>query len=919
MIGETLAHYKILEQLGAGGMGEVYLAQDCKLERRVALKVLPPDLASSDERLERFEREAKALAALDHPNIVHIYSVESAVIQLPAASSQPPAADSRQPAAGSRLGGRVVHFMTMQLVEGKPLSEVIPEGGLGLDHFLEISAQLADALAAAHDKGVTHRDLKPANVMVTDAGEVKVLDFGLAKLQRQEADLGATQRPTELMTQEGMIVGTVPYMAPEQVQGKVADGRSDIFSLGVIFYEMATGVRPFGGDTAADLISSILRDTPSTVSELQPELPPELGRLVSRCLEKDPRQRYQSSLDLHNELRELTAELASAELTASSTRAAASARSIRWLIPALGAMVIMLLLVMALVLRDRWVRPGTGAPTEQVTSAGAAVEVKLVSKRILVVPFDNRTGDPSLDSVGLMAADWITQGLAHTELVQAVPSMTALSADRYVDDEKGNLEPLDRVRLLAEGTAAGTVVTGALYRQGDELLFSAEVSDAVAATLVQSLQPVRAPLDDPLSAVEELRERVTAAVAAHLDPRLASLGRQGGLPSFQAYSEYARGLELFVQMQFAEAAVHWERAAEMNSEFRNALLPAAMAYLNMGAYAKADALVQEVAASRESLSILDQLFLERLEATFQYDYTRALGAMRRSAEINPQGPGAFDAAALAMAVNRPREGVTRLLALDPERGFFRGFLPYGHYLTEAYHLLADYPDELAAARSARERYSLALAPLYWQARALAGLGDVEEVDRLIEAVAAESPRDVSPGWVMRRTAAELLVHGHEHASRLVAQRALDWYSQVPEAQASDPQVRWGIASSLLILGRWEEAESEVLSLHEQDPDRISYRGYLGVIAARLGDLESAREHASWLQQLDRPYLFGIDDYYRAAIAVWTGDNEQAARLLSEAITNGLPIHSFQVDPHSDFILQPLRGYPAFEKLLAPKG
>ena len=310
MKGQTLGHYKILDKLGAGGMGEVCRAEDTTLKRQVALKVLPPDLAASQERLERFQREAETLAALDHPNIVHIYTVESVEL---AEEALPEADDVGAGLAPAREGARpsptsTVHFLTMQLVEGKPLSQLISKGGMPLERIFEIAIPLADALATAHGKGVIHRDLKPANIMVTDEGWVKVLDFGLAKL-RQEAEIPlATELPTEPLTKEGTIVGTMPYMSPEQLEGKEIDARSDIFSLGVVLYEMATGERPFKGDSAASLIADIMTGIPREVDTLRAELPHHLSRIVRHCLDKEPARRYQSALDVRNELEDLHRE-----------------------------------------------------------------------------------------------------------------------------------------------------------------------------------------------------------------------------------------------------------------------------------------------------------------------------------------------------------------------------------------------------------------------------------------------------------------------------------------------------------------------------------------------------------------------------------------------------------------------------------
>jgi serine/threonine protein kinase len=273
VIGTTLSHFKITAKLGEGGMGEVYRATDTKLRRDVALKILPEEMASDPERLERFQREATMLAALDHPSIVGVFSVEES--------------DG-------------VHFLTMQLVEGDSLDRLIPEGGLPIEQTFEIAVAIVEALAAAHDKGIIHRDLKPGNIMVTPDRRIKVLDFGLAKITgSQEGAALDSALPTALRTSEGVVMGTVPYMSPEQVEGRMVDHRSDIFSLGVILYEMATGSRPFGGASQAALVSSILRDPPPALSDHRSDLPDELGRLILRCLEKVPERRPQTAAEMH--------------------------------------------------------------------------------------------------------------------------------------------------------------------------------------------------------------------------------------------------------------------------------------------------------------------------------------------------------------------------------------------------------------------------------------------------------------------------------------------------------------------------------------------------------------------------------------------------------------------------------------------
>ena len=287
MIGTTLSHYRITATLGIGGMGEVYHAEDTKLGRRVALKVLPSEMAANPERLERFQREAKVVASLNHPNIVTIYSVEEA--------------DGLQ-------------FLTMELVEGNDLERLLPETGFPLSEIFEIAVPLADALATAHERGIVHRDLKPANVMLTKEGRVKILEFGRAKLGLDSSlplgdhDETALAPGSSNLTGDGTILGTAPYMPPEQLEGLPVDHRADIFSVGVLLYELATGRRPFEGTSSIALASSILRDNPPPISEIKRDLPRHFARIVETCLEKDPEQRYQTAKDLRNALQSLRRE-----------------------------------------------------------------------------------------------------------------------------------------------------------------------------------------------------------------------------------------------------------------------------------------------------------------------------------------------------------------------------------------------------------------------------------------------------------------------------------------------------------------------------------------------------------------------------------------------------------------------------------
>ena len=275
--GDKLGPYIIVAPLGAGGMGEVFRASDPRLGREIAIKVLPHGVADDAERLARFQREARVVAALNHPHIVTIYSVDE---------------------------DDGVHFLTMELVEGQALDRLIPDSGLAVEQIVEIAGALADALAAAHEKGIIHRDLKPANVMVSREGRVKVLDFGLAKDVR-DSGVNDTTVTSMNQTRVGVVLGTPAYMSPEQTSGRPLDHRTDIFSLGVVLHEMSTGHQPFEGKSSAELISAILRDTPPSITDLRPDLPNDLARIIRRCLEKDPRHRLQTARDVANEFRDM--------------------------------------------------------------------------------------------------------------------------------------------------------------------------------------------------------------------------------------------------------------------------------------------------------------------------------------------------------------------------------------------------------------------------------------------------------------------------------------------------------------------------------------------------------------------------------------------------------------------------------------
>lgn len=282
-LGTKLGRYEIRAQLGAGGMGEVYLAQDTQLERTIAVKILPADVTSDRQRMHRFVQEAKAAAALNHPNIAHIYEI------------------------GESDG---TSFIAMEFIDGETLRQLLKQGQLIVTAIIDITIQIASALAAAHEPGIIHRDIKPDNIMLTNDGLVKVLDFGLVKLTEPQSAID-TEAPTKalLHTDAGTVMGTANYMSPEQARGQKVDARTDIWSLGVMLYEMTTGRLPFAGATTTDVLASIVKTDPIALTRFSPELPSKLEEIVAKALEKDREERYQTVKDLLVDVRRLRKRL----------------------------------------------------------------------------------------------------------------------------------------------------------------------------------------------------------------------------------------------------------------------------------------------------------------------------------------------------------------------------------------------------------------------------------------------------------------------------------------------------------------------------------------------------------------------------------------------------------------------------------
>jgi serine/threonine protein kinase/Tfp pilus assembly protein PilF len=556
----SIAHYRVASKIGAGGMGEVYRATDTKLGRDVALKVLPAEMASDPERLARFRREARAVATLNHPHIVTIFSVEE-------------------------CDG--VHFLTMELVEGQTLDRLIPLSGLPVERILEIAGALADALAAAHEKGIVHRDLKPANVMLTADGRVKVLDFGLAKDMRADDPAGATQTSAGF-TAVGVVMGTPSYMSPEQIAGRELDHRTDIFSLGIILYEMASGQRPFQGASSAELATAILRDTPRPLSEIRNGIAPELCRLIQRCLEKKAEDRFPSARDLREALRAIRREIESG----------------------------------VVLLRF----PGSGSRAVSAVNAAPS---------IAVLPFVNRSGDSD--------NEYFSDGLSE-DLINALSRLPGLQVASRTSAFRFRGSDLD-IREIGRQLNVATVVEGSVRRAGARLRITAQLVNVDNGYHLWSER-----YDRQMADVFEIQDEIVTSIVEALVPALlgdAAQAVQRSTKNTDAYELYLKGRHHWHQRSPATLRVaiqYFEECIQLDPQYALAYAGLSDCYAILRVYgwvSAADGKPPAYAAMTQAMAIAPALWESNYSRAiysfyFERDWRAAEPHFAKAIAINPR-------------------------------------------------------------------------------------------------------------------------------------------------------------------------------------------------------------------------------------------------------------------------------------------
>jgi len=621
--GQALSHYRLVERLGEGGMGVVYLAEDLKLKRTVALKILPPELASDPSRLERFRREAEAVAALNHPNIVVIHSIEES---------------------------EGTHFLTMERVEGVSLDSILPKDGFPLARIFDLTIPLADALSAAHERGVIHRDLKPANVMVTTEGRVKVLDFGLAKLTPGAAVAPGSappihagpQAPTELgsLTGVGLVMGTVPYMSPEQLQGRSVDHRTDIFSFGVVLYELATGTRPFRGESSAELISAIMRDEPQPVDERNASLPRHLGRIIAHCLEKDPEQRFQSAKDVRNELKALRRELDSAPSSMAFAAAAARGTRLRrwaWVAGTIAA----LALVAAAVVTMRGRGESAGEPGSDGAAGAPPQPTASVSLRrsVAVLGFKNLSGRADAAWLSTALSEMLTTELSAGGELRTVPGEKIAEMKRDLSLTEGDTYSKETLARIRRHLGSDYVVLGSYLSLGPasvgQLRLDLRLQDTGAGETIASLSET-ATEADLLTLVTRTGEHLRRELGAAAMTAQQVAAVRATLPaSPEAARAYTEGIERLRRRDMLGARERLEAAAAAEPD--HPLVQAALAevWAWMGYDARALEAAERGFQHSAALPERERLWVEGRYREQQHDWDRAISIYRSAWEAAP--------------------------------------------------------------------------------------------------------------------------------------------------------------------------------------------------------------------------------------------------------------------------------------------